>query len=116
MAKLNPYLFFSGNCREAMTFYKEVLGGELVMQTVGDSPMAAKMPPEAKNNIMHSMLTTDCVALMASDMTDPDQLQGSTMSLCLVCNSKEEIERLFAKLSVGGTVEHALKEEYFGTF
>ena len=44
MAKLNPYLNFNNQCREAMNFYKECLGGELFFQTVGELPaMAAKM-------------------------------------------------------------------------
>ena len=46
MAQLNPYLNFNNNCREAMSFYKDCLGGELVLQTVGEMPaMAAQMPP-----------------------------------------------------------------------
>ena len=46
MAQLNPYLNFDRNCREAMNFYKDCLGGELFLQTVGEMPeMAAQMPP-----------------------------------------------------------------------
>ena len=40
MAQLNAYLRFNGKCREAMTFYQACLGGELTIQTVGESPMA----------------------------------------------------------------------------
>jgi PhnB protein len=49
MAQINSYLTFSGNCREAMTFYKECLGGELAFQTVGESPLSDQMPKQ-----MHS--------------------------------------------------------------
>lgn len=45
MKQLNSYLTFNGRCREAMTFYKECLGGELFLQTVGESSLAEKMPP-----------------------------------------------------------------------
>ena len=45
MVQLNPYLRFNGNCREAMTFYQSCLGGELTIQTVGESPVAGQMPP-----------------------------------------------------------------------
>ena len=47
MAQLNPYLNFPGNCRLAMEFYRECLGGELFLQTVGEMPeMAVQMPPD----------------------------------------------------------------------
>ena len=41
---MNPYLTFNGNCREAMHFYRGISGGELNLQTIGESPMAVKMP------------------------------------------------------------------------
>lgn len=117
MKHLNPYIGFDGNCREAMTFYKDCLGGELTMQTVDESPMAAQMP-EMKGKIMHSALMKDEKSvLMGSDMTDPGMNpKGNTISLCINCSDKEEIETFFGKLSVGGKVEHPLKEEFWGTF
>jgi PhnB protein len=44
MTHINAYLNFNGQCREAMTFYQECLGGELVMQKISESPMAARVP------------------------------------------------------------------------
>ena len=44
--KLNPYLAFDGRCREAFEFYEKTLGGKIAfLQTIGDSPAAASMPP-----------------------------------------------------------------------
>ena len=63
MAQLNAYLHFSGDCREAMNFYKACLGGELNLMVVGDSPMAAQMPPGAKNNIMHALLKSGSISI-----------------------------------------------------
>ena len=117
MAKLNPYLHFKGNCQEAMNFYHDCLGGKLTVLTIGQSQMAAQMPPETHNNVIHSVLENDGITLMASDMTEPEtSVQGNTVALCLVCSSKEEIQTLFSKLSAGGSVGHPLKEEFFGTF
>lgn len=117
MAKMHPYLSFDGNCREAMTFYKECLGGELELNTVGDSPMAGSMPPEKHNQIMHSSLTNGNFILMASDMLMAGPLvQGNTVTLCMVGENKGEVETAFTKLSEGGNVTHALKEEFFGTY
>ena len=57
MTQINSYLTFNGNCREAMTFYQECLGGELFMQTIGESPMAEQMPLPMKESILHATLT-----------------------------------------------------------
>jgi PhnB protein len=117
MAELNAYLSFKGNCREAMQFYQSSLGGSLNLMTYGDSPMAAQMPAEMRSRILHSVLTADRVMIMGSDMGgEEDLIQGNTLSLCLVCRSREEIETLFARLSDGGKVTHPLKEEFFGAY
>jgi PhnB protein len=69
MTQLIAYLHFSGQCREALTFYQQCLGGELNMQKVAESPMGAQMPSEAGANILHGTLTKDgAVIVMGSDM------------------------------------------------
>ncbi len=115
MAHINAYLHFNGNCREAMTFYKECLGGELTMQVVGESPIADSMPPEMHKNILHAVLVKDSFALMGSDMMGPEgPIKGNTISLLLDCSSEEEVKTLFSNLSSGGEIGHPLKEEYWG--
>jgi PhnB protein len=116
MTQLNAYLHFDGNCAEAMKFYKECLGGELSMQTIGESQMAAQMPPQAHKQIIHSTLTKGNLILMASDMFEGKPETGNMMSLCLVSDNLEELKSWFAKLSAGGKVGHDLKVEFFGTF
>jgi PhnB protein len=102
MTQINAYLHFSGNCREAMTFYQKCLGGKLALQTVGESPMASQMPAEAHKSILHSSLTNGGFALMGSDMMGPEGVKkGNTVSLTLVCGSKEETETFFSRLSAG---------------
>ena len=117
MTKLNAYLFFDGNCRDAMNFYKDIFGGELVLMPVGESPAAQHMPPETHQKIMHSMLSTAGIVLMASDMINGEKIEnGNTISLCLTFTSKEEMQSLFDKLAGGGNVTSPLKDEFFGTF
>jgi len=72
MAQLNPYLTFNGNCREAMNFYKECLGGELIFQTIGESPMADRMPEKMKECILHATLSNSAMVIMATDCV-PEQ-------------------------------------------
>ena len=112
---LNPYLAFNGNCKEAMMFYKDCLGGELMMQTVAESPNAAQMPPEAQQGIMHARLTKDGVdILMASDGMGNEITAGSNISLSLNCTSDEEIKSLFEKLSADGNVTMPLADQFWG--
>ncbi len=113
--QINSYLTFSGNCREAMTFYKECIGGELHFQTVGDSPLADKMPQEMKACILHSTLTKDALLLMGSDMVSEKGLvKGNTISLSLNCSSVEEIKTCYTKLSEGGSADHVLEDSFWG--
>ena len=116
MTQINAYLTFNGNCREAMTFYKDCLGGELNIQTVGETPMASQFPPEAKNAVMHAALTNGALVIMASDRMGKDKTTlGNAMALMLNCSSEKEINTFFSKLSAGGTIGHPLKEEFWGS-
>ncbi len=114
MTQINAYLRFDGNCREAMTFYKDCLGGELTLLTVAGSPMESQMPPEAGQNIMHSCLTNGERTLMATDMGPGELVPGNLVSLMLNCSSQEEIEKLFSWLSAGGEVSCPLEEAFWG--
>jgi len=117
MAQLNPYLTFNGNCREAMEFYKACLGGELSLTTVGDSPMKDQMPAEAQNAVMHSLLRSDGIILMASDQMTPGALvNGNTITLCVIGNSKAELDTFFTRLAAGGNVSQPLQETFFGAY
>ena len=115
MTQINAYLTFNGNCREAMTFYKDCLGGELVLQTIGESPMAEKMPAKMKGFILHSSLTRGPLVVMATDCVPEQGLtKGNSVSLCLNCSSEEEIKTFYAKLAEGGKATHPLENTFWG--
>jgi PhnB protein len=115
MKRINSYLTFNGNCRDAMSFYKGCLGGELTLQTVGESPLANKMPDQMKDCILHSTLTKDALMLMGSDMVPQSGLvKGNAVSLSLDCGSEEEIKTCYEQLSSGGTQDYPLEETFWG--
>ena len=115
MTQIHSYLTFSGNCREAMTFYKDCLGGDLLLQTIGDSPMCDEMPPQMKDCILHSTLTKGALVLQASDMVPQTGLvKGNTVSLSLNCSSEEEINNFYAKLSANHKNDHPLEDAFWG--
>lgn len=115
MASINPYIGFNGKCREAMTFYKTCLGGELDLQQVGGSPMEQMWPGGDKEFIYHSVLTSGKLVIMGSDMTGPGgHIAGNNMSLAVGCDSEEEINTLFNKLGEGGQVMDPLGVKFWG--
>jgi PhnB protein len=114
--QINTYLTFNGNCREAMNFYNDCLEGALYFQTIGESPLADKMPPQMKACILHSTLTKGGLVLMASDMVSNAGLQkGNAVSLMLACDSEAGIENYYAKLSADGQQTHPLEHTFFGS-
>jgi PhnB protein len=116
MKNIHSYLTFNGNCREAMTFYKKCLGGNLELQTIGESPLADKMPQKMKDCILHATLTNDNLVLMGSDMTPQTGLiKGNAVSLMLDCKSEKEIKSYYKKLSAGGQATHPLEDTFFGS-
>lgn len=115
MPGINAYIAFDGNCREAMSFYRDCLGGELKLMTVGESPMAGQLPKEKAGSIMHASLNGEGFSLMASDRLDHgEHVEGSDIGLMLQFGTEEETRAVFAKLAKGGRVETELKMEFWG--
>ena len=108
---------FERNCRQAMTFYKECLGGELTLMTVGESPAAVQMPHQAKDSIMHSQLKNGTNVIMASDNLGSGPItKGNQFSMTIECSNKKEADALYAKLSAGGKATHPMEDAFFGYY
>lgn len=115
MSQINAYLTFAGKCREAMTFYKECLGGELDFIVIEDSPMAGQFPEELQKSILHSSLTKGNLMLLATDMTGPDgMVKGNNVALSLTVESEAEMNECFSALSAGGNVTYPLEDFFAG--
>ena len=99
MATITSYLTFNGNCREAMTFYQECLGGELRFQTMGDSPLGDRLPADMQQFILHATLRHNQLVLMASDVQDSTLVRGNGVSMLLCCQQLEEAQSYFEQLS-----------------
>lgn len=105
MKQLNSYLTFNGNCREAMTFYQQCLGGDLQLMPFADMPGKEQFPEETHQRIMHAYLSNGPLVLMASDnMPGMDFVLGNNFSLALDCESVEQAQSLFQKLGASGKV------------
>jgi PhnB protein len=106
MPMLDSYIFFDGNCAEAMRFYQRVTGGEIkAMLKYSESPDPSTCPPGSADRIMHASLVIDGRNLMASDSPAGQHKPMQGFSLSLYYDSPEEGKRKFDMLADGGKVE-----------
>lgn len=117
--RLEPYIFFKGNAKEAMEFYKEVFGGELTMQTLGESPkevLEQMNVDEARyGEIMHARLKGGAVDLLGSDS---QKASGHSAKVELSINGpgaeEPKMREMFNKLAEGGNVRMPLSKQFWG--
>lgn len=112
--KLNPYLGFRDNAKQAMEFYKSVFGGELTLSTFGD--FQASEDPAEQDKIMHGMLVTESgLTLMGADT--PSHMSynpGDNYSVSLSGEDEAELRRYWEGLSAEGTVAVPLEKAPWG--
>ncbi len=112
--RLNPYIGFRDNAREAMEFYHSVFGGQLTSSTFAE--FQASEDPAEKDKIMHSMLETESgLVLMASDTPNSmDYHPGGSISVSLSGEDEAELTGYWKQLSEGGTVTMPLEKAPWG--
>ncbi|MGN9791146.1 VOC family protein [Streptomyces sp. OZ13] len=113
-SRLNPYISFAGNAREAMEFYKSVLGGNLRLNTYAD--FGGETSPDDADKIMHATLETDRgFTLMGAD-TPPgmEHKPGNNFSISLSGEDAGELRGYWEKLSADGTVNVPLEKQMWG--
>jgi PhnB protein len=112
--RLNPYLSFRDNARQAMEFYRSVFGGELTTSTYAE--FQASDDPAEKDKIMHALLETDGgLVLMASDT--PNRMEytpGNNYSISLSGDDEAELRGYWDKLADGGAVTMPLEQAPWG--
>ncbi len=111
-----PYLFFRGRCAEAIEFYREALGGEIVMSMrFSENPDGNPpgVPPEFGDRIMHASLKVGDATLMMSDGLSKEPTNFEGFSVSLTARDAAECERWFNALGKGGKVEMPLGKTFF---
>lgn len=113
--QVTPYLFFLGNCAEALAFYKDAAGAEIrYATTYGQTPAAEHVPVEIHDQIINASFSIGDTVLMASDCP-PDKWLGAPTgyALCIGVDSDEKAEALYTAMSQGGTVIMPVGETFF---
>jgi PhnB protein len=112
--RLNPYLSFKDNAREAMEFYKSVFGGDLNISTFKDGGMPSE--PGEENLIMHSQLETanDLFLMGADTPTGMEHNAAGNGSISLSGEDEAELRGYWDGLSKGGTITMPLEVAPWG--
>lgn len=116
--QLSTYLLFDGNCKQAMEFYRSVLGGDLTLTTVGESPMKSIFPASMHAKVVNARLKSKLIDISASDWLRPNEkrIQGNTVCLYLSGGTPDETTKIFHRLVEGAAVTDALSEQPFGLY
>ncbi|MFJ8079010.1 VOC family protein [Streptomyces sp. NPDC096205] len=112
-SRLNPYLSFDGDARQAMEFYKEVFGGTLTLNTYADfGPEGVPQP----DNIMHAMLETSAgFTLMGADSPPGMEVKaGNNIAVSVSGDDDAALRGYWEKLSADSQVSVPLDKQMWG--
>jgi PhnB protein len=114
---VQSYLFFNGNCAEAVEFYRKALGAivefSMRFNESPEPPPPGMMPPNWGDKIMHTSFKVGQTTVMASDGCGPETkgLQGFSLSLSVA--TEAEADRYFNALSESGKVSMPLSKTFW---
>lgn len=116
MTNIQPYLFFSGRCEEAIEFYKAAVRAEVLMlMRFSDSPEPpppGTIEPGFENKVMHASLSIGGSPFMVSDGCDSDEsFKGFRIALTLA--TEDEARKTFTALAEGGQVDMPLDKTFW---
>ena len=116
---VQPYLFFAGNCEEAVNFYSRALGAQVEMiMRYKDSPQPmppGMIPPGFEDRVMHSSFRIGGNTIMASDNCQLGARPFGGFSISLSLPTVAEVDRAFNALSDGGKVDMALDKTFWSS-
>ena len=114
---VQPYLFFHGNCEEAVEFYRKALGAEVEMtmryNESPEPPPPGMVPPGFEDKIMHTSFRIGETTVMASDDCASEKGDFQGFSLSLTVPSEVDADRVFASLADGGQVQMPLGKTFW---
>lgn len=114
---VNAYIYFNGNCREAVEFYSKAFGTEAPrIMTFGDTPPNPAYPlsEQAKKLVLHAELKIEGSNVMFSDTFPGNPFTlGNNVSLSVVSNNEDNVKAYFNKMKEGGTVGMELQETFW---
>lgn len=112
--EMNVHVGFPGTCREAMTFYQEVTGGNLeALVTYGETPAAEGVPADWHAKIVHASLNLRGRRLMGADTAGDCYQAPMGAQVHLEYDDPEQAERVFSQLAQGGSVMMPFEQTFW---
>ncbi|MFS0728217.1 VOC family protein [Paenibacillus sp. 1P07SE] len=114
--QLTPYLNLQGNAKEAIRFYEQALGAEVLsLVTYGEMPdMPNTFTEELKELVAHALLRVGNSELMFSDAPAGSNIpQGKQVTICITTSSVEQSRQIFEALQEGGQVNMPFESTSF---
>jgi PhnB protein len=110
--KLDIYLNYPGNCRDAFRFYEEHLGGKITMlMTHGEGPNAGNLPADQRDAVLHARLELGATVVMGADIPNSEPMRSAYLTL--TTDTAEDAERVYALLSDGGQIFMKMEKTFF---
>jgi len=110
--RLDVYLNYPGNCRDAFRFYEQHLGAKIrMLMTHGEGPNAANLSPEQRNQVLHARLELADTVVMGADIPNSEPMRSAYLTL--TTDTAEEAERVYALLSDGGQIFMKMEKTFF---
>ena len=112
-SRLNPYLNFNGNARQALEFYTGVFGGNLTLSTFAE--FGSQGSPDA-DRIMHGQLETELgYTIMAADnYSEAPDVVPAGFAVSLSGDDSDTLQGYWEKLSASGTTTMPLAKQAWG--
>ena len=108
-----PYLFFKGECADAMAFYEAAgLGKVVEISHYKDAPNGPWVGTDQGNWVMHAALKGPSGTIMASDGIDSEPMKGFSLSIGTA--DLTEANRTFDALADGGTIRMPMAKQFWG--
>jgi PhnB protein len=115
--QVQVYLFFDGRCEEAIEFYKQTVGAEVMMlmrfKDSPEPPQPGTIRPGSEDKVMHTSLRIGDTMVMASDGRCEGAPAFQGFSLSLTVADEAEADRVFAALAEGGQIQMPLTETFW---
>jgi PhnB protein len=112
-----PTIHFPGNCDEAISFYKEVLGAEVKdIAYFKDAPKNSNMEPLSlpSNFVMHSVISIHGSLVSMTDGVDTKPT-GDNFTFFITEDTIDKVTALYAKLLEGGKEIEALASVFWAS-
>ena len=112
--KLDIYVNYRGNCREAFNYYEKHLSGKIIMMsTFKEMPDTSNIPEDRMNNILHARIEIGDSVLMGADIPNTETMRSAYLTLRV--ETVEEAERIYAQLSEGGEIFMKMEKTFFAS-